>query len=83
MRNIEFNYYFTRYGGAVYSDTSAHTGHFIGIYAHTTTVIGSITCALWGSPSSVTIPAGSFFEFPGGATSVTAASGQFTLINAN
>lgn len=82
MRDSNFNLTFDSQGGTYIADTSAHTGTFCGIYAHTACVISAITCAKWSGATSVTIPQGAFFPFPGSATSVTLASGTATLINA-
>lgn len=82
MRTLDLNSIYDVNGGVYVAGTSANTGPFSGIIAHTDTVIASLTCAKWtGPPASVTVKAGAFLMFPGGATAVTLTSGTCTLIN--
>lgn len=82
MRTLDLNSIYDVNGGVYVTGTSANIGPYSGIIAHTDTVIASLTCSKWtGSPASVTVKAGAFLMFPGGATAVTLASGTCTLVN--
>jgi len=85
MRNENFNVTFATQGGIYVSDTSSNAGPYCGIFAHSSDVIiASMTCAAWeGTLTSIIIPQGCFFPFPGnGATALTLTSGKATLVNA-
>ena len=79
----DYNSQFNVKGGLYVADTSLHAGPYCGLFAHTDTVIATMTCAAWtGTLTSITIPAGTFFPFPGlGASALTLASGTCTLVN--
>ena len=68
-------------GGKYVTDTSANTGSFQAVFAHTTTVISAMTSPnITGTLTSITVPAGSTY-YCGKATSITLASGTATLYN--
>lgn len=84
MRNSNFNVTFSTQGGTYVTGTGNNAGPYCGLFAHTACVIASMTCATWtGTLTSIAIPAGIFFPFPGnGATNLTLTSGTATLVNA-
>lgn len=83
MQYENINLQFITKGGLYVTDTSLHAGPYVALFANTECVIASMTCAaLTGTLTSVTIPQGTCFPFPGaGATNLTLTSGTCTLIN--
>lgn len=82
MTLTDFNAVFENKGGVYVNDTSNNAGPYQAIKALTSTVIASMTCAkITGTLTSISVAAGDFLPFPGGATNLTLTSGTCILIN--
>lgn len=85
MRHIKegatINEHFAARGGKYVDNTDAHAGNWIGIYAHESVVIDTMTApSIEGTLENIPVPAGAFFQFGAGASSVTLTSGKATLL---